>query len=427
MTTVCLEHRKAQWPDDHFSFKTVPLRQFEESHMERLTMQEGNTLLAVPSLSEPKMLPAFFNPKGKLVRDISIVCYKAFADSIGVKDLTFADALSGTGARGVRVAREIDSFSKVFLNDTNSKALEFGRTSAILNGIESKCMFSQSEACAFLLSRDQNNGERFDSVDIDPFGTPSDFVDCGIRAVKDGRLLSVTATDSAVLCGVYPKVAQRKYLGLSLRTDYSQEVGMRLILGLLSLTAMRLETGIRPLFCHHDMHYFRAYAEIKVGNAYSRQNEKEIGFLLHCFVCGYRTVMARDEFFSHRLREPKKPILSEGLNCPQCAKEGMGKRSLLSIGGPCWIGKIQEQQFVKNCASRSEMQLFHTDELDIPLYYDLTALSERLRIRTPKITDVMERMRSTGHLASRTRLNPKALRTDAPIGILQSAVRELAQ
>ena len=73
------------------------------------------------------------------------------------------------------------------------------------------------------------------------------------------------------------------------------------------------------------------------------------------------------------------------------------------------------------------MQLFHTEELDIPLYYDLTALSEKLEIRTPKIAAVMERLRSTGYLASRTRLNPKALRTDAPIGTLESAVGELAQ
>lgn len=392
--------------------------------MAQTVIREGSTELAVPSISEPKMLPAFFNPKGKFVRDVSIACYEAFG-GLGSGELSFADALSGTGARGIRVANEVDHFAKVFLNDVNSKALEFGKKSAELNGVSKKCVFSQSEVCAFLLSREENAGERFDCVDIDPFGTPSDFVDCGIRAVKDNGILSVTATDSAVLCGVYPKVAQRKYLGLPLRTDYCHEVGMRLLFGLLALTAMRLETGIRPLFCHHDMHYFRAYCEVKVGNSYSRENEREIGFVLHCFVCGYRTIISRDDFFS--LRGSDKSASGEMLSCPNCGRGSAERRGRLAVGGPCWIGKIQSTDFVTRCASKSDLPLFHTQELDIPLYYDLTTLSEKLGIRTPKITDVMEGLKSTGHLTSRTRLNPKALRTEAKIETLLAVVKELVR
>ena len=49
------------------------------------------------------------------------------------------------------------------------------------------------------------------------------------------------------------------------------------------MTAMRLELSIEPLFCHHDMHYFRAYSKIQVGNSHSRENEEMIGYILHCF------------------------------------------------------------------------------------------------------------------------------------------------
>src|SRR5487761_535625 len=395
----------------------------EESALARTVTLEGKTKLVVPSLSEPKMLPAFFNPKGKLVRDVSLVCYQTFGE-LESRDLTFADALSGTGARGIRVANEINYFAKVFLNDTNSKALRFSRKSADLNGVTKKCVFSQSEACSFLLSREENAGERFDCVDIDPFGTPSDFVDCGIRAVKDKGVLSVTATDSAVLCGVYPKVAVRKYLGLPLRTDYCHEVGMRLLFGLLALTAMRLEVGIRPLFCHHDMHYFRAYCEVNVGNSYSRENEKEVGFVLHCFVCGYRTMLSRDEFFHVN---SSKSTIGDVTTCPSCGRGTPERRGRLAVGGPCWTGKIQSTEFVSRCASKSDLSLFHTQELDIPLYYDLTAISQKLGMRTPKIADVIQALKSTGHLASRTRLNLNAVRTDAKIETLLSIVRELAR
>ncbi|HKW04608.1 MAG TPA: hypothetical protein VJN71_04850 [Nitrososphaerales archaeon] len=383
--------------------------------MPKKIIQEGETKLAVPYFSEPKMLPAFFNPKGNFVREVSIACYQAFGDSR--KKLQFADALGGIGARGIRVANEIPSFSTVFLNDINSNALKFGRASAKLNGVEKKCVFSKAEACSFLVSREANGGERFDCVDIDPFGTPSDYVDCAIRAVRDGGMLSLTATDSAVLCGVYPKVALRKYLGAPLRTDYSDEVGMRLLFGLASMTAMRLETGIMPLFCHHDKHYFRVYFTVRVGNSFSRENEREIGFLRHCFACGFRDVVPREEF-------GRKSEGIEHLVCPLCLKNG--KRSRLSIGGPCWSGKIESKDFVSACRE-SQISVFLGEELDLPLYYDLAATTKKLGTRTPRINDAIEKLQSIGYHASRTRLNPGAVRTDAGIEALLSVVGELVQ
>jgi tRNA (guanine26-N2/guanine27-N2)-dimethyltransferase len=397
--------------------------------------KEGKTALAVPSLEEPKMIPAFFNPRGKFVRDISMVCYNAY--SIGRQadsNLTFADSLAGTGARGIRVAKEVTSVDRVFLNDINSKALEFAKKSAGMNELEDKCVFSRSEVCSFLLSRIQNNGERFDFVDVDPFGSPSDLVDCALRSVKDGGMLSITATDSAVLCGVYPRVALRKYLGLPLRTDYCHEIGMRLLFGLASQTAMRLETGIEPIFCHHDMHYFRIYLSVKVGNYHSKENEKNIGFILHCFKCGYRSIISRDEFLSLKQDSAsarKKDLderqhISQILICPTCGRGSPEKRGRVAIGGPLWIGSIQSRWFVSTCKEISEEPLF-AEELDLPLYYDLTSVPLKKGSSMPRINAVSEKLVSLGFLASRTRLNPNALRTDAKMEILRDVVLELAR
>jgi tRNA (guanine26-N2/guanine27-N2)-dimethyltransferase len=395
--------------------------------------KEGKTALAVPSLDEPKMLPAFFNPRGRLVRDISIVCYNAYSLEKGKTNQSFADSLAGTGARGIRVANEVPSVRRVFLNDINSKALEFAKKSAEVNGVEDKCVFSRSEVSSFLTSRIQNAGERFDFLDVDPFGSPSDYVDCAIRAAKDGGLVSLSATDSAVLCGVYPKVALRKYLGLSLRTDYCHEVGMRLLYGLASQTAMRLETGIEPLFCHHDMHYFRIYFSVKVGNPYSRENERKIGFILHCFKCGYRSIISRDEFFS--LRESSSLKRDKALNrnaialssrCPNCGRGGREEGRGVAMGGPLWIGNIQASGFVSSCRKISELPIF-AEELDLPLYYDLNSIHLRKGTSMPRILSVSDKLRARGFRASRTRLNPNALRTDATSEALQNAVQELAR
>ena len=379
------------------------------------TVLEGTTTLVVPEQEAPTKFPTFFNPRGRFVRDVSIACYKAFALAEKRNDLVFADSLAGSGARGIRVAKEAKDFSSVIINDISSTSLDLARKSAELNHVADKCKFSRSEVSAFLSVRQENNGDRFDVVDVDPFGTPSPFIDCALRSLKDGGLLSVSATDSGVLCGVYPKVALRKYLGLPLRTDYSHEVGMRLLFGLLSLTAMRFELSIEPLFCHHDMHYFRAYSKIHVGNSHSIENEKNIGYILHCFKCGFRSIVSQQEMFSTKKSSDELQIPK---SCPSCA-------SNLRVGGPLWIGNIQSKDFVEICSKVSEIPVFE-QELDIPTYYDLTEMTDRLGIRTPKILDVISKLKTNGRTASRTRLNPSAVRTDAPLPEIQSVLKELA-
>ena len=52
---------------------------------------------------------------------------------------------------------------------------------------------------------------RFDYIDIDPFGSPVGFVDSAMRSIKNGGVVACTATDTAALCGVYPRVCQRRY------------------------------------------------------------------------------------------------------------------------------------------------------------------------------------------------------------------------
>ena len=78
------------------------------------------------------MLPAFFNPKGSLVRDVSLTCYSAYSRLFSRASFTFADSLAGVGARGIRVANELESSSLVSLNDINTVAVQLGKESAEL-------------------------------------------------------------------------------------------------------------------------------------------------------------------------------------------------------------------------------------------------------------------------------------------------------
>ena len=59
---------------------------------------EGKTLLFVPKGSQesnaPPKTPAFFNPRARINRDMSLLAYGALADDYG-GDLTYLDALCG--------------------------------------------------------------------------------------------------------------------------------------------------------------------------------------------------------------------------------------------------------------------------------------------------------------------------------------------
>jgi len=48
--------------------------------------------------------------------------------------------------------------------------------------------------------------DKFDVVDLDPYGTAAPFLDAAVQCVADGGLLCVTCTDGAVLAGTnYPE------------------------------------------------------------------------------------------------------------------------------------------------------------------------------------------------------------------------------
>jgi len=223
---------------------------------------EGKTKLLVPKKSitdkVPPMKPAFFNPKAKLNRDFSIIAYSAFLNKFQGPKI-FLEGLSGLGARGLRVANELD-IEKIVINDLNPSALKMAEYSANLNEVKNM-EFSEKEVCRFF-SNYSKKGERGSIVDIDPFGSPAAYFDCGIRATMHGGILSTAATDLQVLNGLFQSACKRKYGGVPVRTEYGNEIAIRLILGSLRAVSARLGVTIIPMFVESEMHYYRAYVKV---------------------------------------------------------------------------------------------------------------------------------------------------------------------
>ncbi|MDH3313132.1 MAG: tRNA (guanine-N1)-methyltransferase [Nitrosopumilus sp.] len=359
---------------------------------------EGKTKLLVPkkSLTEkvPPKKPAFFNPKAKLNRDFSIIAYAAFLKNFE-RPKIFLEGLSGIGARGLRVGNEL-KVEKIVINDLNPSALKMAQHSANLNDLKN-VEFSEKEVCRFL-SKYSKKGERGSIIDIDPFGSPAAFFDCGIRATMHGGILSTSATDLQVLNGLFQSACKRKYGGIPVRVEYGNEIAIRLILGCLRGVAGRLGVEIIPLFVESEIHYYRTY--VKVLN---RPDQKEnIGNILHCKNCGHRKISLEQE-----------------QECDLCNKK-------ISIAGPLWIGKIFDKEFIQNmileipnlqvdkncektlvkCLAESEMP---------ETYFTLDEIASKMKSSPPKLENIILNLQKNNFLASVTAFNPTGFRTNANI------------
>jgi len=360
---------------------------------------EGTTKIRVPngSISEkvPPKEPAFFNPKASLNRDFSIIAYSSFWKNFQYPKI-FLDGLSGIGARSLRVANEIDGVDKVIANDINPKALDLAKESSEINSLKN-FEISENETCRFfsLHSRKNNRGS---IVDIDPFGSPSKYVDCGVRATMHGGLLSVTATDLQVLHGLFNNAAKRRYYGVPIKTKFSNEIAIRLIIGCIYLISSRLDITIQPKFVDNDMHYYRVY--LKILN--KPEQEDKMGFITYCRECG--------------MRKTVKNIVNE---CELC-------KGKIETAGPLWIDKIFDNDFVaimknevKNLTVNKKCDVVLEkcyEESDLqPTYYTLDEIASRMKSAPLKLDTAIQKLQDSGFNASRTSLNPTGFRTNCQI------------
>ena len=359
---------------------------------------EGSTKLIVPkkSLTEkvPPIKPAFFNPKARTNRDFSIIAYAAFLKKFEGPKI-FLEALTGVGARGLRVANEL-KIEKIVINDLNPTALKIAKESAILNNLEI-IEFSEKEACVFL-NEHSRKGNRGSLVDIDPFGSPAAFFDCGIRATLHGGILSTAATDLQVLNGLFQGACKRKYGGIPVRVEYGNEMAIRLILGSLRSVAARLGVKIIPMFVESEMHYYRTY--VKILNHVDQ--EENLGYIIHCKNCGHRKIS-----------------LERQQECELCKLK-------TSIAGPLWIGKIFDKEYVKNMIDEitnleikksCEKTLYKClDEAEMPaIYFTLDEIAKKVKSSPPKLEKIILNLKENGFTSSVTSFNPTGFRTNANI------------
>jgi len=390
-------------------------------------VQEGKVKVLVPKLSAfvkspseyaPSKAPVFYNPVMELNRDIAVLALQAYQRMLK-RELSVCEPLAGCGVRGIRFAAEVEGVKNVVVNDINVKAFQLASYNVQLNGL-SKRVTVKNEDANFLLSSYGAPRKRFDVIDIDPFGSPVPYLDSAIRALRNGGLLALTATDMAPLCGVHPKACIRKYGGKPLRTEYCHELAVRLLAGCLATTAAKYDIGVNIEFSHSTDHYIRVYAIIKHGAKKADENIKNMGYIFHCFKCFHR--------------ETKKGLFITDASgkCIECGSKMNG-------AGPLWLGKIFNGQFCRSMEKETAQKNFNPrsmkkirkilsliiDEAEAPVtYYVLDNLCHSLALPVPQVRKVVQALKEKGFQAFLTHFNPKGIKSNVSVKEIKELLRK---
>lgn len=226
----------------------------------------------------PKQNEVFYNPVQQFNRDLSILAIRTWSerqedsvrlhrrkkrktdnntealveslvalpedhDGVGNGKFTILEALSATGLRAVRYAKEIPAIKEIVANDFSASAVELIQKNVDSNQVGDKVKAIKNDANAIMHTKKKH----FDVIDLDPYGTAALFLDAAVQSIRPGGLLCVTCTDSAVFAGAgYPEKTFANYGGLPVKGEFCHEAGIRLILHAIAVSAAKYGRNIVP-------------------------------------------------------------------------------------------------------------------------------------------------------------------------------------
>ncbi|KAK2663212.1 hypothetical protein Ddye_001786 [Dipteronia dyeriana] len=342
------------------------------------------------------------------------------------------EALSASGLRALRYAREVEGISQVVALDNDKASVEACRRNIKFNGSLacSKVESHLADARVYMLS----HPKEFDVVDLDPYGSPSVFLDSAVQSVVDGGLLMCTATDMAVLCGGNGEVCYSKYGSYPLRGKYCHEMALRILLASIESHANRYKRYIVPVLSVQMDFYVRVFVRIYTSASAMKNTPLKLSYVYQCTGCDSfhlqpigRTASNKNN--SIRYLPGFGPVVPQV--CSDCGKK-------FNMGGPLWSAPIHDQEWVtsiledvKSMKDRypaydriSAILTTISEELpDVPLFLSLHNLCATLKCTSPSAVIFRSAVINAGYRISGTHVNPLGLKSDAPMDVIWDIMR----
>jgi len=242
--------------------------------------------------------------------------------------------------------------------------------------------------------------KKYDYIDMDPYGSPAPFIPYLFRALKKRTYLTVTATDTATLCGVWARTCIRKYQAIPLKGEASKEAGIRILAGYIARQAAGAGYGFTPLLAYTRSHFFRVYGMMVRGVRRAEESLSHVGWI-------YWDNGWRISPFRRFLGEPR--------------------------AGPLWTGPLHDEKVLHDIQQEVEsrrlkkkgeltklLQYFHEEAHLPPLYYESSSIAKECRTSQPKMATILEGLENMGYSAGTCHFSPDAFKTDAPYDVITS-------
>ncbi|MFA6869555.1 MAG: N2,N2-dimethylguanosine tRNA methyltransferase [Methanomethylophilus sp.] len=354
---------------------------------------EGQTQILIPSVHSthgPGKIEAgsvFFNEQMAFNRDVSIMLLRA----LGREKLTVADAMTATGARAVRIAHEVPG-TEVTANDIDPAAMPYIETNIALNGL-TNCIASNRNMHSLF------SEQTFDYVDLDPFGSPSLFIQSAIRGCRKRGILAVTATDTAPLAGAQAGKCRRRYQSEPIRGYMCHEGGLRILIAAVAREMGKFDRGMRPLLSFYADHYYRTYVQIVEG------------------------ADACDEMLSHLGYLALDPATLERSVSPTWDRE--------HHYGSMWTGPLQDKELLQRMSPEGMSQekrcvkmlgLWRSEVDTTPFLYDMSELSSFAKLSPPSLDTMVAKLQELGR-TSMTHFCPTSFITELPAAAVLEVYR----
>uniref|UniRef100_A0A3Q1H5U9 tRNA (guanine(26)-N(2))-dimethyltransferase n=1 Tax=Anabas testudineus TaxID=64144 RepID=A0A3Q1H5U9_ANATE len=346
--------------------------------------------------------------------------------------LRVLEGLAASGLRSVRFALEVPGLQSVTANDFSTKAAALIARNAQYNGVSHLLQASCKDA-SMLMYEMRGKNARYDVIDLDPYGSPSCFLDAAVQAVSEGGLLCITCTDMAVMAGNSGETCYSKYGSVSIKSRYCHEMALRIILHSLDQRAAVYQRYIQPLLSVSVDFYIRVFVRVFTGQATVKNSASKQALIYNCVGCGsfHLQRMGKRRSNGKNMKYSAATGPPVGPECEHCGQSHQ-------LGGPIWAEPIHDLPFVQKVLSavsgnpsrfgtskRIEGVLsMVTEELeDVPLYYTVDSLSSTIHCNTPPLLQFRSALLHAGYSVSLSHACKNAIKTDAPPAAIWDIMR----
>jgi len=376
-------------------------------------IREGSTNLYVPDPFYykkgktdylPSTLPVWYNPKMEINRDITILALATFFYE-NEDDITYIEALAGTGVRGFRVINELKKIFgerlRVVINDINPFACKLMKFNAEVFKYEENLEITCQDANLMLLTYRKKSGNPISAIEIDPYGSPMPFIPSAAQIIR-GRegLILASSTDLAPLFGKYPESALRKYAVRLKKTKFDAEIAARALIYSIGKEFTIYSKRFAPLFVLYYDGFIKVIGVVKKGKIPANQFWHNIGWFHY---------------------SPKN-IFNSSFSRELCANH----REEVETLGPVWIGTLCDTSFCEKMLdvlktleidprNKERLEKFIRWSIagcDLPLYIDIHEICKMYKLKTKPIDVVLEELKKEQIRATRTFFNYNAIKVD---------------